>query len=107
MDWILANKEWLFSGIGVTVFAGFMAVIRRATRIRVSQSAAPPISQNNIKIINTNTNTNTNTNNDTSTSAIDGVPNAERAVPAKTEEGIRRVKDSTRILFVDDDEKFR
>ena len=30
--WILENKEWLFSGIGVTVLLGIVYLIRRATR---------------------------------------------------------------------------
>ena len=30
MNWILDNKEWLFSGIGVLVVAGLIAVLRRS-----------------------------------------------------------------------------
>jgi hypothetical protein len=32
IKWIAENKEWLFSGVGITVFFGILYLIRRATR---------------------------------------------------------------------------
>lgn len=29
IKWIIANKEWLFSGVGVALIAGLIALIRR------------------------------------------------------------------------------
>lgn len=40
LDWILKNKEWIFSGVGATVFAGLAAwILRRPTPPSQSQSS--------------------------------------------------------------------
>lgn len=40
IDWILINKEWIFSGVGATVFAGIVAwIFRRPTSPSQSQSS--------------------------------------------------------------------
>lgn len=45
IKWILENKEWLFSGIGVTILFGVIYFIRRAAR-RSQSSTQPGIAPN-------------------------------------------------------------
>src|SRR5947209_10946838 len=34
LGWVVNNKQWLFSGIGVFVFAGIMALLKLLKRLR-------------------------------------------------------------------------
>jgi hypothetical protein len=41
LDWILKNKEWLFSGVGITVATFLFALAKRSRESRNSQHGTP------------------------------------------------------------------
>jgi len=94
-DWIIANKQWVFDGFGVAVVIGFLSLLGRIFSANKNSNERASI-VNNIGI--------TNTVESLSTSAT---PVEKAGSAMKTEDQVRRIKDSTRILFVDDDEKFK
>lgn len=90
MEWIINNKEWLFSGIGVTALAAIFYFIK-------GQKHAPATSsQATITIHNSNSNGNGNGNGNEHTSHY----------PRK-EKSLQEYKNETKILFIDDDTKFK
>jgi hypothetical protein len=85
--WIVNNKDWLFSGIGVMVIGALYALF---TRKRNQERSEIPMSEPTVTQV--------------QTVNIVGVGSApgSAVVPSET-----KLKDSTHILFVDDDRKFK
>lgn len=88
MNWLIENKEWIFSGIGVTIVVGILGfVFKRKSK-----------SESNIGSNNTNTNNATNTINN----FVNITPQSDNE---KSNEKSKRIDKTIQILFVDD-EKF-
>lgn len=96
-DWIANNQEWIFSGIGATIVGGIFAVLRASREKRNPEPAASSSTSSNVSTINIVNNV----------GAPQPNPAQGEAGQVNEEERIRRIKDSTRILFVDDDDKFK
>lgn len=88
MDWLLANKEWIFSGVGVTVMVGYIALFTKKTS---QQPQAQSVNQT----------VSVNVNDGTKNQDIDEETMPRRTVP------IEELKKSTTILFIDDDKTFK
>ncbi len=92
LTWIVENKEWIFSGVGVSILGAFFLWLKRE----------PKKGADGIDVINTN-----------SINIVNNMRAADASLPIneapamRTDEEIRRIKDSTRILFIDDDDKFK
>lgn len=83
LEYIIDNKQWLFSGLGIFIIgAVFKTVYKSDTGGTITAS-----SNNNINVINN--------------------INATDANRIGTSISIDNMKDSTRILFIDDDVKFK
>lgn len=93
MVWVLENKEWLFSGIGVTALTAFILLMRG----KKPEAATAPINQSSITINNSNSN---------STNTEDNSDIYKRPTPQKLK-SLQEYKNETRILFIDDDTKFK
>lgn len=91
MDWIISNKEWIFSGIGVLVI-GFIFGFLKLTGKRPASEAKPT----SITITNTNSMGN----------SIEE-PKKENNDSAETQSDLNVLKAKTHILFIDDDQKFK
>jgi hypothetical protein len=97
MDWIVDNKEWLFSGVGLAVVGFILTKIFTGVK---NDGNTPLQSTNNIEINVNNANDFSARNNP---SKVDeGKVNAE---PEK--KSLDDFKNETRILFVDDDMRFK
>lgn len=83
-DWIIANKEWLFSGIGAAVVGGFFAFIRRMFK---GTTKDKPQMQVQNQVVNVNV----------------GLQSDSQEQPEKNH--YVDIKSKVRILFIDD-EKF-
>lgn len=81
------NKDILFSGLGATLIATFIKIFSK-------QKKDEATSQNNTEIIINNTNNNHGT-----------VP--ENVKPQHTRDSLANRKSTTKILFIDDDTKFK
>ena len=46
IEWVITNKEWFFSGIGVAILTSIAAVIRYLVGRKESESPAPKTRQN-------------------------------------------------------------
>ncbi|MBE4523684.1 transcriptional regulator [Vibrio parahaemolyticus] len=90
IHYLSTNKEWIFSGVGIFVMSG---VIAMAVRKNKKQSDTPPIN-NTINFTNTNSI-------EPSASSVENKPSTE---PVKDEEFY---KNTTKILIVDDEIKFK
>lgn len=88
MSWIFENKEWLFSGAGLTIIGFFYALSK-------GKSEPQPALSQNITINNQNNST---TPNDAVVSSGD---------PATHKKSLDEYKGTTRILFIDDDTQFK
>ena len=97
MDWIIANKDWLFSGVGISVI-GF--VIFFVKKLYSPQQSAPEPSNSNINNIDIKIDNNNSSLEKNSKNTKDNA----RGVPKKT---LIDFKNETRILFVDDDARFK
>ncbi|MGZ0655928.1 hypothetical protein ACWPKS_10015 [Coraliomargarita sp. W4R72] len=94
MEWVSANKEWLFSGVGVSFLGILYALMqKKASNTGESSSVATnAIAQNSVNIFN---------------------ERPLKAEPVEDEEEevdgdcLQVLKDNTRILFIDDDDKFK
>lgn len=87
LSWLMNNKEWLFSGVGVTGIAILYSVF-------FGNKKSFPIETDN-------TNTNTNTTNVTIAPLQIAPPTIDTAIDSEI------VKSKVGILFIDDDLKFR
>ncbi|WP_147321332.1 hypothetical protein [Rhodoferax lacus] len=89
MDWLIANKDWVFSGIGVLV----LTVIGGFIKNKLSPSAAPQTAQtvNQSVVLQ-------------SSSLLDGKSTEKRRA---TPPSLPERKAATKIVFVDDDTKFK
>jgi hypothetical protein len=90
VDWILANKEWLFSGLGLTIVIGISAIVK-------GKPISPASSKPSIVINNQNNS---------------GIPLPEKYMPELSRENIVKksldsFKNETHILFIDDDVRFK
>jgi hypothetical protein len=94
VEYVLANKEWIFSGIGIAIVAGVIAFIRSR------QVSGSPINA-------TSSNNNTNT---TIVNVGAGAPYAQRnnvdTARVGDPDAFAAAKGRTRILFIDDDTTF-
>lgn len=97
MDLIIANKDWLFSGAGITVI-GF--VIFFVKKLYSPQQSVPESSNSNINNIDIKIDNNNSSLVRNSKNTNDNVT----CVPKKT---LIDFKNETRILFVDDDARFK
>lgn len=92
MSWVLENIEWLFSGIGV---AGLLFAIKfmlsKDNEDGSKNKIASNINSNNI-VINSNT------------PALNNNAGTDTNI---TQKSLAQYKDQTRILFVDDDARFK
>lgn len=90
MEWIVDNKEWLFSGIGVAALTAILYFIK-------GQKPVPATSnQATITIHNNNSNGNGN-----------GNGNEHPSPYPRKEKTLQDYKNETKILFIDDDTKFK
>lgn len=85
-QWIIDNKEWLFSGVGVAIIAAIIAVVRNR-----KHSSAPTTNDN--MVINNNNTVNIG-------KADSSTDNSQLVDPS-------HLKACTHILFIDDDQKFK
>lgn len=93
MNWLYENKEWLFSGIGVAVVGFvFTKLFSKHSPSNLVQSPSIDSNNNSIEI----------TIGTPSKDAEDMLPSVEK--PKKT---LEDYKNETRILFVDDDARFK
>lgn len=90
MSWLIENKEWLFSGAGLAALGLIYKFIYK--------KEDKPISENNNSIVINNNPPHNNT------YEKEMHPQGKSAMPNKT---LEDYKNSTRILFVDDDQKFK
>lgn len=95
MDWILANREWVFSGFGVAFF-GFLFNRFFKPKNRDNANKTPKNPTINI------TNTNINNNGDRPNPADQGATRNGRV-----SKSLMNFKEETRILFIDDDVRFK
>ncbi len=93
MDWIINNKEWLFSGIGVALLTFLTSLFIRSKK-ETNNELMTGISNNS-----TNNNTNTNTNSNIVNVNIDNSEKKEIIQKAI------KNKEDLQLLFIDD-EKF-
>jgi len=89
MDWIINNKEWLFSGIGVTILTYLTSLFVKSRKKEVAS----------IEFESSNTNNNSNTN-----SNIVNI-NVDNSSKNDTVQKERKNKNDLQLLFIDD-EKF-
>jgi hypothetical protein len=96
VEWLFANKEWIFSGAGLTIILGVMAIFKKKNQ---SLHELPPDQQKSVQqtvSINMNNGMNHNSQHgDSSGPQPQHVPSIEE------------LKKSTTILFIDDDKTFK
>lgn len=98
MDWIAINKEWLFSGVGLAIVSFILTKLFSGTK----NDDNPPLpSTNNIDI--KIDNTNEFTAKDKSSKANEEKANVELIIKKTLDD----FKNETRILFIDDDMRFK
>jgi hypothetical protein len=97
MDWVVTNKEWLFSGIGLAV----VSFILKKLFLETKSDGNPPYQLANIDIKIENSNESS-TSDKVLKNNIEGV-NVEPVIK-KT---LDNFKNETRILFIDDDMRFK
>jgi hypothetical protein len=90
MQWLVENIKWIFSGVGVTALAGLVALVSRKSGSTAGNTAA------GIHITNVNT------------AHSSGTPiSAFRTDPIAARDPHADNKARVRILFIDDDTRFR
>lgn len=107
MNWVVENKEWLFSGIGIFVIG---LIINHFSKSKTNEKTELIDIKTNISPVNNNNNNNNNTNNINLNIAsiennIDKVNNAEKN-SINRDALIDSLKPKIKILFIDDDKKF-
>ncbi|MEM7791925.1 MAG: hypothetical protein AAF546_11035 [Verrucomicrobiota bacterium] len=95
IDYLIENKEWIFSGIGVTIIGIFFAFKSKSEPTQTTQES-----------------TNTSQNNVTNNISISQSPQPKTTIEEQVEtecgeDNLQSLKDSTRILFIDDDTSFQ
>jgi hypothetical protein len=92
MDWILANKDWVFSGCGVAVFGYIFSVFLRN---RSDQGSSADSKNSVVNITNNNT--------------LNGSGHEGQVVNQRSSmnKNLANYKEETRILFIDDDVRFK
>ena len=93
MSWLIENKEWLFSGVGLAILS---LIIKGVLGKKEELPSDNSLQNSNSIVIN---NTPPHKNNDTEIKS-----QGDSSVPVKT---LEEHKNSTKILFVDDDQKFK
>ncbi len=97
MDWLINNKEWFFSGVGIAVIAALVGLWKY---FGINSQAVPAtIDQNNENI----SNIEINISNPISSSSA----SKEKEIPKKKTISLDDYKNSTKILFIDDDARFK
>jgi hypothetical protein len=100
MSWVFENKEWLFSGVGVVILGYFVAPFfpkkGEPEKTVPAATGSSNISNIDIKINHQNSTPSENNSIDKSIGS--------RVTPKKT---LNDFKNETRILFVDDDARFK
>jgi hypothetical protein len=86
MEWLWANKEWVFSGVGLFIAGGIFALFKR----NGPSEKAPAQTQQSVQ--------------QTVTVSIGGGSHGQ---PPQPPSPIEDLKKSTRILFIDDDRTFK
>jgi hypothetical protein len=93
MSWLMENKEWLFSGVGLAILS---LIIKGVLGKKEELPSDNSLQNSNSIVINNNS---PHKNNDTEIKS-----QGDSSVPVKT---LEEHKNSTKILFVDDDQKFK
>lgn len=90
MSWIMNNVEWLFGGVGVFVVAGIAKFF-----MKKNETSSPVLGSVNI----------------TNQNSFHGMPSEPLSSPAREQKmmkkSIEEYKNETRILFIDDDVRFK
>lgn len=98
MDWIVANREWLFSGVGLA-FVSFILTKVFSTPKSEDQKLLPLTNNIDIKIDNN------------SESTTENIPSNHQETTGNAVPVIKKTlddyKNETRILFIDDDMRFK
>ena len=88
IEWVINNKEWVFSGFGVILIIGLIKFLRGEENKRAPETInSQPVSITNQNIVNME-------------SSAGGEPNKKMINP-------NSLKAVTHILFIDDDQKFK
>lgn len=109
VDWFIANKEWFFSGIGGVLLTGLWALARRPSNKEKSKPEQIIINNHSSNVATSS-----------SGSPVDPHPisvldegalrtsnNLELNNGAKVKKSLEAFKNETRILFIDDDARFK
>lgn len=100
MDWIISNKDWLFSGLGVSIaFTLITWVFNKKNR---TDNLSSPETGTSITINNQNNSTI-----DTSPKSPSEHPSQVSTRGAGVANTLEAFKNSTHILFIDDDIRFK
>lgn len=95
MDWLIGNTEWIFSGLGVFLLGVFMRLIRSSAK---TQEVIPVSNESGL---NNHINIEINEN-----SEVNSKKNSNKA-KAPQKRNLDDFKNCTRILFIDDDARFK
>ncbi len=96
MDWLINNKEWFFSGTGIAVIGALVGLWKYFSS---NSQAITPVGQNNENTSNIEINI---SNPVSSSSDL-----KEKEAPKKKKMSLDDYKNSTKILFIDDDARFK
>lgn len=105
----MVEYKFLFSGVVAAIVTGVFALAGRSKNspARSEDKGGTDASGGNSQVININNSLSVNGKHPETTTSSEKQPGFNTAPHHKTEEQIRRIKDSTRIVFVDDDERFK
>ena len=95
MEWLYANKDWIFSGVGLTVIIGAISLFKDKIQPPNESSDQKKSIQQTVSV---------NVNNGVSLKAEQGNSNGTQS---KQPPSIEELKKSTSILFIDDDKTFK
>ncbi len=96
MDWLISNKEWVFSGVGIAVLGALLGLWKYFSS--KSQIMAPA-GQNNQNTSNIKINI--------SNPAFSSDFSSKEEESLKDKMSLDDYKNSTRVLFIDDDTRFK
>ncbi|MGR3981791.1 transcriptional regulator [Pseudoalteromonas sp. 1181_04] len=99
MDWIATNKEWLFSGVGLAIVSFILTKLFSGTK----NDDNPPLQSTNNNIDIKIDNTNESSAKDKPSKANEEKVNVEPVIKKTLDD----FKNETRILFIDDDMRFK
>ena len=43
VEWIISNKEWIFSGLGIAIISAFFAILKTKTPVSYTHLTLPTI----------------------------------------------------------------